>query len=597
MRLTTRGTVRSKLAFEGLDKDIPYLGDIFSGALSHELDNDSFTLAEEILRLAWTLGNEEKRTLALLVLATFSSMRQGSTCLSLEGGVNGPLGKQLSSFFDSPTSREKQGRLRAVKKLVHEESLSPIFGRPGDYRPLILDQGKLYTHRHHSIEVALASAISARLRLELIPNTTITEPTGRLSEEQKSAVATALSTPLSLVTGGPGTGKTSIVSALVNTAIKSGTPTENIVLAAPTGKAASRLQDALQDSANSPETKTVHRLLRYHSRTQQFRHNKANPVPFQLVIVDEASMVGMEIMKSLLEAMPPSATLVLLGDADQLPSVYVGSVFRELINVASIPTTRLSKNFRIQTGEKSGALLQHATNEIAAGSCQLLTNPPFFQGPDVDSVVVAKSLAQRALSKSLLLHPFDVTGETLSDSSFDRFSKLSENQSRSKFLCVTRNGQRGAAGINAKCQQALHESNDTNFRHGDPVIVLRNDYHRGLYNGDQGIVLETTSRTGLSVVFGSDVAAQVFPLESIHNNISLAFALTVHQSQGSEYEQITLVLPNQDIPLMTRELVYTAVTRARQTVSVIGDPSLLKAAAKRTVQRTSGLAERITLKL
>ena len=583
------------------------------GLLSHLHDAD---LGEEEAFLAWQMGQfaggvgeAERRDLVSLVARSLISGSQGSTRMRLAAA--------------------ERALLLRVPALV---------GAPGERKPLIVDGEFLYHQRVLACETRLAAAIKARA-VQPGPEpqavrTAVAEvaatSTPPLSDEQQAALAAALSRRLAVVSGGPGTGKTTIALALGRGLVRLGVPASELALAAPTGKAANRLQESFHaglaalaaPSAEDrslqsacPAAQTLHRLLGYSPATGRFLHHQNHRLAARALIVDEGSMIDLALMERLLRALRDDAVLLLLGDADQLPSVDAGAVFRDLSNLA----VRLQRNFRTDQARAAGRRISECAAAVRAGDAgrllALLTPRPTAAALACDGVELVPGIEREAVLErwyrdsiaalsewnQLVEHEYLLGPEGFSSKDHDRLTRLHAQIARQRVLCVTRERPFGANPVNAFLH-GLCAGPGGELLPGEPVLVLHNDYERGLWNGDQGIILSVKQpgqpARPMAVFHLSTTAAShwlaVSP-EALGEGLSLAYALTVHKAQGSEHDQVLLLLPEQPLPLLTRELLYTALTRARHAVVICGSADVLAAGAATSLARSSGLAERLAL--
>jgi len=334
----------------------------------HEIDADSVFLAWELSRLAndgLTAG--EVRTFVTLVLATLVSMRQGSTRLGLGAETRAWFVENYAGVVDP---EELDVFLEEARQVLAHPALQPVVGEAGDYKPLILRGDWLYHQRMLHYENMLVDAIGARgdhdlepaAGRELIGETLESAGGLSLSDEQIHAIEVALRAPLSIITGGPGTGKTSIVVSLLRVLHARGVTNEEIALAAPTGKAANRMAESIREQISADEDavelahlepSTLHRLLDYSRRRREFRHSADNPLKHNFIIVDEASMIDLVLMQRLVAAVRPDARLLLLGDAEQLPSVETGTVLRDLVPAEGEEVDGSREVVRLQIGRAS----------------------------------------------------------------------------------------------------------------------------------------------------------------------------------------------------------------------------------------------------
>jgi exodeoxyribonuclease V alpha subunit len=561
---------------------------------------------------------------------------------------------------------------------------STLVARAGDdseaaaHKPLVLADRRLYLRRYWTYERRIDAALSRRLmlvetglgdlpqRLDALFGPASTEPDG-LIDWQKLACALATRGAFSIITGGPGTGKTTTVVRLLallqSPAVENGKPLR-IRLAAPTGKAAARLTESISHQVQSlqvpegvrqkipSEVTTVHRLLGSRPGTRHFRHHAGNPLPLDVLVVDEASMIDLEMMANLLDALPPHARMVLLGDKDQLASVEAGAVLGDLCRDAeagmyspqtqawleSVSGEDLSRSGLEQGDNQRHALaqqvvmLRHSRRFVAgSGIGQLagLVNRQQDQEarallaarqyPDLFSLVL-KGEQDRALTRLLLeghadgpqgyrhylsvMHAQRPQGLTQIEdprcvdwarqvlNAFDEF----------QLLCAVRKGPWGVEGLNRRITETLFSArlieNDHQWYEGRPVLMTRNDYGLGLMNGDIGIALRLPegpvedNRQALRVAFPrNDGSGGVrFVLPSRLNDVETVYAMTVHKSQGSEFAHTALILPEALNPVLTKELIYTGITRAKHWFSLI-EPrqGVFEEALRRKVKRLSGL--------
>lgn len=494
----------------------------------------------------------------------------------------------------------------------------PWVGGPGSYAPFILETcGRFYLARYHDHEEAVARLLrrraaqglepadAARLRADLaalFPD----DPADR----QRQAALLAQFRALMLVSGGPGTGKTTTVVKLLAmlTAQPSARPLR-IRLAAPTGKAAQRLMESIRSSKQSldlapehaariPEdAQTLHRLLGAQGDTGRFRHHRGSPLACDLLLVDEASMVDLALMHAVLDALPEGARLILLGDKDQLASVEAGSVFGDLCAhpgaSAALADTlapfgvalevhpqatllgdcriELLRSYRFSATGGIGLLARAAREGDAAGFLAA------FAGDEALRRCERGSLRERIGAGYADFRTAARTGDPAS--AFAAFLRF-------RVLCAHRQGHAGVEGINA-----LMESAGGGWYVGRPVIVRANDYALRLFNGDIGLCLDTPE--GLRVFFESGPGQYRVLAPGRLPAHEPAWAMTVHQSQGSEFDEVLLVLPDTVTPVLNRPLVYTAVTRARQRFQLAAPDAILAAALAALPRRESGLVDKL----
>ncbi|MGY3231947.1 exodeoxyribonuclease V alpha subunit [Luteibacter sp. HA06] len=532
--------------------------------------------------------------------------------------------------------------------------------------PLVLDGGLLYLRRFWRDEARVAESIVARLGPVDVP-ADLAQELDRLFpadtdglDWQRVACAIAARGAFAVITGGPGTGKTTTVVRLLGLlqtlAHKRNEPRLRIRLAAPTGKAAARLNasiagqierldvDAAVKQAIPAEVTTLHRLLGSRPDTRAFRHDRDNPLHLDVLVIDEASMIDLEMMAATLDALPRDARLILLGDKDQLSSVEAGAVLGDLCAradaghydlatrewldaVCSVDVgawtdpvdarpldqrvVMLRRSRRFGTDSGIGALAQ----AINAGDAAAVTRA--FASARGDIAVVAPAPASIA---ALAIdgrdgapghrHYLDWIERERPpiDAPFDAFQQWGAGAltayARFQLLCATRHGDAGVDKQNERIAQGLLDRGlieaVTGWYEGRPVMVTRNDYALGLMNGDVGVTLWAPDGQGgmaLRVAFavmdeqGGERVRFVVP--SRLSAVDTAYAMTVHKSQGSEFEHTALALPPEPSPVLTRELVYTGVTRARTHFTLLAAPDILGYAVSRKTRRASGLLRRL----
>ena len=395
-----------------------------------------------------------------------------------------------------------------------------------------------------------------------------------LAPAQLRAVRKSISSKVSIVTGGPGVGKTTIIRALVEIfAARTGAHKINVQLGAPTGRAAKRMTE----STGAP-AQTLHRLLKYNPQTNEFTFNEEKPLPGDVFIFDETSMVDIRLMADLVAALPRRATLILVGDTDQLPSVGPGNVLHDLIRSGAIPTSQLTEIFR---QDNSGLIVRNAHHVNAGEPFETRSGASdFYFIPQDDP---AKAL-DYALDFMVTRIPRHFHMEPLQDV---------------QVLTPMRRNLLGSENLNAAIQQRLNGTGPSIqrggmcFRVGDRVMQLRNNYDKDVFNGDVGFVQEVqTADRSLVVLFdGKPVEYRAGDLDEL----TLAYATTIHKSQGSEYPAVIVLLHRQHFMMLQRNLLYTAITRGRKLVLVIGAAWAVKQAIETNTvrERRTTLAERV----
>lgn len=554
------------------------------------------------------------------VSAASSSVGQGNVCID------------LADIFGSDGVGAASAALRASQSV----------GRPGDYCPLVLDSAnRLYLYRYWKYESDLARTL-VRMAADLpeVDKPLLKDGLERLfghsddcPDWQRIAAAASVRSRFCVISGGPGTGKTTTVVKILALLLEQAREGRmRIGLAAPTGKAAARLKESIHRAGKElkglttvadkipNDVSTIQRMLGVIPDSNRFRHNAANPLPFEAVVIDEASMVPLGLMAKLLDALAPGTRLILLGDRDQLASVEAGAVLGDICNTGH--SFGFSDAFRAFIADVAGFMLDES--EVESGGAFL-----------ADSVVVLQKnyrfgkqsgigLVSKAINEghaALMLD--EIKGGTVADmaifqtppqgslyrklarSFVDGFSGYLQNNDpdemltafdRFRVLCATRQGSYGVEGINRLIESALADQKmikpDKQWYHGRPVMVTINDYNLNLYNGDIGIALnDPESEVGLSVYFSATngPARKLSPYRlPAHETV---FAMTIHKSQGSEFENVLMIMPPFNSQILTREILYTGLTRARKSVQLCCTDDVFLAASGRRIRRRSGLRQ------
>ena len=398
-----------------------------------------------------------------------------------------------------------------------------------------------------------------------------TEREFTLADKQREAVERSLDSGLTVITGGPGTGKTTVVKAIIALAEQEGL---NILLCAPTGRAAKRLAETTQRKA-----KTIHRLLGpagYVGAHPLFDHNRDNPLEGDLIIVDEVSMLDLELTDCLLEALPGHCRCILVGDADQLASVGAGAVLHDIIRSETVPVVRLETIFR----QQEGGLIVTNAHRINHGGMPVVDKEGEFcfietNDEDKSAHLVADLYEKEVMSTGGDIFSVQVLSPMYRNAcGVDALNQLIQKQV---------NG--------ADAAKAELKNGNILFRTGDKVMQKQNDYEKGVFNGDMGTVF----------ALGNDSMHVRYPEQDIRykgndlGEISLAYAVTVHKSQGSEYDTVIIVLVNSHSIMLQRNLLYTAVTRAKKKVILVGTKAALQRAVRATdkSKRYTLLAQRL----
>ena len=596
-----------------------------------------------------------------LVLATsvLSELEgQGHSCLLLSDLAAGPaalLGWEdeqwkLLTRAAGPLPKNAQGWAQSLSGCQQVWDVSAF-----DYdQPLVLDGDRLYLRRYWRDEMLVARAVRERAtRKREVDQEAVrgwldmlfaSQHNVQGPDWQKLACAIALRGSVAIITGGPGTGKTYTVARLLAllfaTAPEAGS--QRIALAAPTGKAAARLKQSIDKALNELADKvgstlplreltlrmgaarTLHSLLGARPDTRAFAHHRGNPLDVDVLIVDEASMVHLEMMASLLDALPPSATLILLGDKDQLASVEAGAVLGDLCHNAGAGgyTDATCDYVLAASGEElpdeflgdAGALAQQTvvlrhSRRFGGPIGQLALAVNAGDAVRAEAVLRAGEPGVRWIENAQQQHVLQLAqsgyGSYLDVLNTGHKAGLNTNHEEwvrqvlqrfesFRILCAVRDGEWGVAGLNDAVARRLAQAGllrpNGEWYVGRPVMVTRNDYATNVYNGDIGLTLPDPARPGALRVYFLEGDTVRSVLATRLRNVETAFAMTVHKSQGSEFRHTVLALPRERGAVLTRELVYTGITRASEMFTLVSPPGavLLEAIAQRT-HRTSGL--------
>ena len=533
------------------------------------------------------LGQEADEQVALAVALAVRALRGGSVCVDLA---------TIAGIVDSdevawPEPVEWLGAVRASTLLADPPVLH------------LYDDRLLYLDRYWREEKQVCDDL-----LELLASKPpVTAPASERVfppgyQEQREAAEVALSQAVTVLTGGPGTGKTTTVARLLalvaEQAELAGLAQPRIALAAPTGKAAARLAEAVQrevakldapDRARLGELRatTLHRLLgRRPDSSSRFRHDRANRLPHDVIVVDETSMVSLTLMARLLEAVRPDARLILVGDADQLASVEAGAVLADLVDGLSgrddVPVAALRTSHRF--GESIGFLADAIRTGNADSALALLRS-----GDEHIEFIEDEDPTDR-LRSILLPHALRLREAAVLGAADTALATLDEH----RLLCAHRHGPFGVRHWNRQVEKWLSEETGlppwSEWYAGHPLLVTANDYGLRVYNGDNGVVV--AGPDGQRAVIAGATGPLDFATSRL-SDVETMHAMTIHKSQGSQADEVTVLLPSDDSRLLTRELFYTAVTRAKGKVRMVGSDVSVRAAIGRRAARASGLAHRL----
>lgn len=471
-------------------------------------------------------------------------------------------------------------------------------------RVLQVEHGLLYLDRYRELEVALCDDLTARaavappeLDQELLTADLDRLFPGATHDDQRAAAERAARVGTIVLTGGPGTGKTTTVAGVLAILEAQSRATRGrslrVALTAPTGKAAARMREAVAATAGrlaltddertwltALPSSTLHRLLGWRPDNHtRFRHDRIRRLPHDVVVVDETSMASLEIVARLVEALRPDTRLILVGDADQLASVEAGAVLHDVVaGWTGDHVVRLTRSHRF--GEGIGRLAAAVRDGEADTALDLLTRG------DPSIRLVDPADAPALLESELLPLARDLVEAGRAGDSATALRLLSDR----RLLCAHRHGPAGASTWNDRVTGWLRADVGYGAWYpGRPVLVTRNDAPLGVFNGDAGVAMADGDR--VVVAIDGEQVREFSP--SRLPDVQTAYAMTIHRSQGSEFAHVTVLLPDRESRVMTRELLYTAITRAVDTVTVVGTPDDIRAAVGRRVARSSGIAERL----
>jgi len=678
---------------QGVQSDFQHM--TLDPALMTVIHSELFTDLDRQFALFMARLAGTNRSELVLAAALLSRARaEGHTCLDLTV-VAGKL-------FPTPKPENVEAVLcPTIDSWTNELRATNVVGSPGEFKPLILDRaGRLYLHRYWEYEHTLATEIKRRASAVASgPSETalaavldrffpIPSATGDDSgpDWQRAAARVAVQRQFCVISGGPGTGKTwTLVRILALLLELAGQQPIQIAVAAPTGKAAARVQEEIRKAklqlacsdaikAQLPErATTIHRLLGANRDATSFRFNRANPLPFDLVAIDEAGMVDLALMARLVDALAPNAKLILLGDKDQLASVEPGAV---LGDICAGVAERAINSVRKEPGA-SGACIEPATTQPPLAGCIVQLQKNYRFGPNSQIYRLSCAInagnapdALKILREQKRLNDSGVTwtqlpglGElktvlrqTLLTGFADYFGAQTPADAlnalaKFRVLCALRDGPYGVIHINRLAEQIFQEAGlvtlTVPFYVHRPIMITRNDYNLQLFNGDTGAILLSrgnvdssdtvagaksepsgavgrpqdarnatgpqpgvlaapgaaapegvmhrlivpAGEAGVRAFFASADGGARAVLPARLPEHETAYAITVHKSQGSEFERVLVILPDRDVPLLTRELLYTAITRARKSVEIWAPEPVLVAAIQRRTTRSSGLRD------
>jgi exodeoxyribonuclease V alpha subunit len=521
--------------------------------------------------------------------------RDGNTCLLLT--MAPPLSDEagVADSLKWPTVLEWRSVLANSKAV----------GGPGDQTPLIVDDSnRLYLRRYWNYEQRLAAVLCEKAASN--------QPSNKAKAGTRAgAIDAALKNNLTIISGGPGTGKTTtVLHILAHLLQEEGADRLRVALAAPTGKAAARLEETVRTGlglVKCPEevkvrmprrASTIHRLLGFKGNSVYFRHNQQNPLPIDLLVIDEASMVALPLLYKLFDALPGHCRVILLGDRDQLASVEPGAVLADIVDAAGSATSplcravvTLDKNYRFSKSSGIHHLCVAVRKGNADEAVRILREQSY---PDLISSEPhePREIAAK-LSKVVLTSYSAFAAEKEPAAALAQLKTF-------RVLAALRRGPFGVEGLNRKIEVILQEAKlipqqVTASYAGKPILITQNDHLLELYNGDVGVLLpDTEAKENPKQLWawfvGKENTLRRFAPARLPQH-EAAYAMTVHKSQGSEFDRVLFILPDRDAPVLSRELIYTGLTRARSQVELWWNEAVFAKAVSRRAERNSGLRD------
>lgn len=516
--------------------------------------SNPYKLIEDIKGIGFSMADSLARNMQMEANSSFRISAGLTYVIDYEADFNGHTSLEISYLIEQAAKL-----LKADKSLIAAQIEVDLLSGKLELVE-IEDKSYVYSKALYKAEKSVAMALAKKINEPYIFDVEINEDLAGYSKEQKQAIEAAFSKMLLVITGGPGTGKTTIINAIAKILDKNEL---SYALAAPTGRAAKRMQEATESEAN-----TIHRLVGIRPDISIAEYNEENPIEKDYIIVDEVSMVDIYLMKNLLDAIGESTALILVGDSDQLPSVGPGNVLSDILD-SPAESIRLKKIFR-QAGESNIVVNAHRINE---------GKYPFLNQPDKDFFFIGTNANN--FNKALI----DLIKDRLP--SFYKFDPIKDIE----VLALSRKTSWGVDAINKSIQKAINNEtlflkyNDHIFKLHDKVMQVRNNYDLkainhtvsddGVYNGDIGMIIDIdTNEESLEVEF-DDGKIVKYKKEDI-KDLDLSYAITVHKSQGSEFKCVIIPMMQVAPMLLTRNLLYTGITRAKKLVILLGDKAYIK---------------------
>ena len=588
-------------------------------------------LAINFSRFICRLAKDASRELSLAAKLLSQQVSEGHICVNLKDYADRHFGVEETADFVLP-------ELSVWRKKLKQ---SDVIGSPGDFTPLVLDQDRLYLHRYWEYEQQVITFLTKQSEdvYDGADSSLLKGSVERYFDQisdtvdwQAIAAFAAVARRFCVVTGGPGTGKTTTVAKILAMILEQcpDVTAARIMLAAPTGKAAARLQESIIKLKKTlpcseriretiPDTAmTLHRLLGGKPNSPYFHYSSTNLLPADIVVVDEASMIDLPLMAKLIQAMDKQTRLILLGDRNQLASVEPGSVFADIcendlveafsekfadLTAETIGTrikgtssyktdlcdsvVELKKSYRFMAGSGIEVLSSAVNNGDYGIAIDVLNNDKYIdivwrETPQIKKI--GEVIGERIVGRE---YDFVMT-DTISDAfaGFDRFM----------VLCALRKGHNKKKNVNKIIERIVHGESFPRSKiesPAKPIMITKNDYGTKLFNGDIGIIKPDGDDGVEYGYFAEGDTAVKIPAYRLPPH-ETAYAMTVHKSQGSEFDSILLILPDVDSPVLTRELIYTALTRARKRVEVWADKNVFENAVAKVIRRGSGIKDLLT---
>lgn len=559
---------------------------------------------------------EDKRPEFLLATALASrGVRQGHVCIDLSQFEKGLLAGEGNEM--------QLPQLESWLKILND---SPLVGDGSKTTPLVLQNNRLYLNRYWQYEQRLAQELLKRAD-QLAPDINeqiLQDGLKRFFDQnyeydisdQRNAAEIAVRRKVTIISGGPGTGKTTtvtkILALLQEQSLAQTESPLNILLLAPTGKAAARLSQSIRDKKNNLEANekvidfipdqasTIHRVLGYQSSTPTtFRYKKENPLHADVVLIDEASMVDVALIAKLFDAITETDRIILLGDHNQLFSIEAGSILGDICRAADSSkkdgiakcVAYLATSFRFEKGKGIGLLAEAVKNGDSKKAVDILKDSAYGE------IALSPVGSENKMSAELCKEVVDGYRNYLTvDNPFDALQTFE----RFRVLCAHRHGFGGVEHLNSIIKNLLAKEGllapQEEWYKGRPVMILANNYSMRLFNGDIGIVWpDSENGNELRVYFVGDSSNELRSFQPLrlprHETV---FAMTIHKSQGSEFDSVAVVFPQEESPVLSRELLYTAISRARKKLAVFASEEVLHKTVSRQIERTSGLSERLS---